>query len=531
MIARTARPVAAKVSGSSLPRSWLKFLQRELERLREKLKDRSERIAELEKQVQEKEKELADAQKKIAEQEKQINDLERQLALRQRNSTNSSKPPSSDGLAGSQRPRGSNQEKKTKSRRKAGGQKGHPGHFRSLVPLEQVNQVVDLFPEHCQGCQRALPAGPAQRKHEEETRRHQVIELPPVKPHVTEYRLHSTACEACGEVTQAALPPGVQGHFGPQLTALMAYLTVVCRMSRRLVRNFLEAVLGITLSLGSTQKAWEETSAAVAEPYQELEQALPKQLVLNVDETGSRTNGDKRWLWAFVAPCFVFFTIVEHRHRDVLRRLLGLNFAGVLCCDRFSVYVNFFQDFPGRMQFCWSHFRRNLLGALESAQSRGAKRFCRQALDLQKRLFRLWYRFRGGGSVRGSPLSREQLMLKSLPLQKKFFHLGQRYLDCAETEVRNLAHALFEHEEKFFTFLGHAGVEPTNNSAERAERPAVQWRKTSFGNRSAEGEQAVSRLLTVTQTCRMQKRHVLTYLRQAIECYRRKQPVPSLLPK
>jgi septal ring factor EnvC (AmiA/AmiB activator) len=108
MIARTARPVAAKLSGSSLPRSWLKFLQRELERLREKLKDRSERIAELEKQVQEKEKELADAQKKIAEQgkqiaeqekqiteqekqiteqEKQISDLERQLALRQRNST------------------------------------------------------------------------------------------------------------------------------------------------------------------------------------------------------------------------------------------------------------------------------------------------------------------------------------------------------------------------------------------------------------------------------------------------------------
>jgi hypothetical protein len=116
-------------------------------------------------------------------------------------------------------------------------------------------------------------------------------------------------------------------------------------------------------------------------------------------------------------------------------------------------------------------------------------------------------------------------------LQKKFFALAERYLHCANAEVRNLAHALFEHNDKFFTFLQQDGVEPTNNSAERAQRPAVQWRKTSFGNRSAEGELAVSRLLTVTQTCRMQKRHVLNYLSQAIACYRRKQLVPSLLPK
>ncbi|PYT82304.1 MAG: hypothetical protein DMG41_33470 [Acidobacteria bacterium] len=135
MIASTARRVAAKLRGSSLPRSSLNFLRRELERLQEKFKKRSERIAELEKQVQEKEKELADAQKKIAEQEKQITDLERQLALRKRNSTNSSKPPSSDGLAGEQRPRG----RKHKSQRKPGGQPGHPGHHRPLIPTAEVN--------------------------------------------------------------------------------------------------------------------------------------------------------------------------------------------------------------------------------------------------------------------------------------------------------------------------------------------------------------------------------------------------------
>ena len=546
MIARAARHIAGRFQRAGLHRSSheprrpepsRESLQQELEQLREILRERGERIAELEKHVERQEKQIGEQEKQIGEQaqeiaeaEKKIADLERQLALRQRNSTNSSKPPSSDGLAGPQRRRGRPQKKKTQRRRKPGGQKGHPGHFRSLVPVEQVQHVVDLFPDQCQGCQQLLPADPAERRTEGEPRRHQVTELPPLQPEITEYRRYKVICD-CGAVTQAALPVEVRGQFGPRLTALIAYLTVVCRVPRRLVRDLLDSVLGIALSLGSTQKAWEETSAAVAQPYQELEQALPQQPVLNVDETGSRTNGEKRWLWALVAPCFAFFTIVPHRSRKVLRGLIGANFAGVLCCDRFSVYVNYFKDFPGRMQFCWAHLRRNLLGASESAKSWSPKLFCQEALQLQRQLFRLWHRYRGGGSVRGFPRRSKPLWRKSIPLQKKFLALAERYLDCTNAEVRNLALALFEHHDKFFTFLEYEGVEPTNNSVERAQRPAVQWRKTSFGNRSAEGERAVSRLLTVAQTCRMQKRHVLDYLTQAIDRHRRKQPAPSLLLK
>src|SRR6184192_4008669 len=134
MIARTTRRVAAKF-GSSLPRSSLKFLRQELERLLEKVQKRSERIADLEKKLAEQEKQITEQEKQITEQEKQITDLERQLALRKRNSTNSSKPPSSDGLAGEQRPRG----RKHKSQRKPGGQPGHPGHHRPLIPTAEVN--------------------------------------------------------------------------------------------------------------------------------------------------------------------------------------------------------------------------------------------------------------------------------------------------------------------------------------------------------------------------------------------------------
>src|ERR1700745_1305546 len=218
MIASTARRVAAKLRGSSLPRSSLNFLRRELGRLQEKFKKRSERIAELEKQVQEKEKELADAQKKIAEQEKQITDLERQLALRKRNSTNSSKPPSSDGLAGEQRPRG----RKHKSQRKPGGQPGHPGHHRPLIPTAEVNVLKVLLPERCQHCGRKPPQKSDQVT-TGEPRRHQVTEIPEINPHTTEYQCPQVVCEHCQKTTQEPLPEEVRGNFGPHLTALIAY--------------------------------------------------------------------------------------------------------------------------------------------------------------------------------------------------------------------------------------------------------------------------------------------------------------------
>ena len=294
--------------------------------------------------------ENAEQAKQIAEADRHIADLERQLALRQQNSTTSSKPPSSDGLAGRQRERG----RRKKSRRKPGGQLGHPGHSRPLIPAERVNTIVDLVPAACRHCQHALHT----RDGVGQPRRHQVTELPPIEAHITEFRCHRIVCVACGKTTQAPLPEDVEGQFGPQLTALIAYLTVVCRMPRLVVQRLLEGALQIPISVGSTQHAWEEASAAVAAPCQELEQALPQQAVLNCDETGHRTNGAKRWLWTLVAPTFVCYTITTSRGADVLRRLLGATFAGILGSDRLPTYITY----PSAQhQFCWAHFTRNLL--------------------------------------------------------------------------------------------------------------------------------------------------------------------------
>jgi transposase len=484
-------------------------LERENEQLRRELADK-------EQQVRQQADQIAEQQKQIADAEKQIADLERQLALRKQNSTNSSKPPSSDGLAGEPRERG----RRKKSRRKVGGQPGHRGAHRPLVPIAKVDEIRPILPEQCQHCGHTLSTHIEQVQTTGEAQRHQVTELPPIQARTIEYQCHRVICPECGKGTRAALPEEVRGHFGPQLTALIAYLTVVCRMPRRVVEALLGQVLGIDISLGSTQKCWEEASEAVAAPCQELEQQLKDEPVLNIDETGWRTNGAKRFLWAFVAARFVVYTVAATRGSAVLTRLLGAVFQGILCSDRFSAYLKYHS---GKAQFCWAHLKRNLLGIVEFTKSSVVEQFCRDALAEHARLFRLWHKFRSG------QIDRNQLVLRSISIEKRIFVLAERHLDSSHREVRNLATALFEHNQRLFTFLEHEGVEPTNNSAERALRTGVQWRKICFGNRSAKGELATARLLTVAETCDLQRLNILAYLSAAIASHRSRRLTASLL--
>ena len=486
-------------------------LRRENERLRQQ-------VEQLRQQLGEQAEQLATEQQRIAEAEKQIADLERQLGLQQQNSTTSSKPPSSDGLAGKQRERG----RRTKSKRNVGGQPGHRGAHRRLAPPERVDEIRSVLPCQCRQCGQALPQRLEEVNTDGTQRKHQVTELPPMQAHIIEYQCPGVICPGCGTSTKAAIPEEASGQFGPDLTALIAHLTVVCRLPRRVVERLLEQALGIEISLGSTQKCWEEASQAVAGPCQELEQKLKSEPVINADETGWRTNGDKRFLWVFLAARYVVYTIEATRGSTVLIRLLGSVFEGILCSDRFSGYLKYHK---GSAQFCWAHLKRNLLGVLELTKNHGAQQFCRDALAEHAKLFRLWHKFREGR------IDRRQLQLRSLPIEKRLFALGDRHLNHAHREVANLAAVLFEHLPRLFLFVEQAGVEPTNNGAERQLRPLVQARKVSFGNRSANGELATSRLFTVAETCRLQGLDVLAYLSAAITSHRRRQIPASLLPR
>ena len=509
-VKQNARPAKFPDSISRRPAAVFERLRREIDRLRREGEQLRRKLTEEKKKTAELEKELADRDKKIT-------DLEHQLAGRKKNSTNSSKPPSSDGPSAEKRIHPQRRE----SKRRPGGQKGHRGCHRQLVPTDQADEVIKVLPQDCKHCGKKFPKNVKDLPTKGEPHRHQVTEIPEIKPHITEFHYPEVVCPDCGRTTRASLTAEIRSQFGPKLTAFLGYLTVVCRMPRRKLEELLENVSGISISLGSTQKAVEETSAALQPGYQELQQQLRHEPVLNGDETGWRGDGEKRWLWVLVARCFAFFTVAKSRSSEVLRQLLGPAFLGILCSDRFSAYIKYHK---GIAQFCWAHLKRDLLGIQQLGRTTEGDRFSRDALALHARLFRLWHRFRAGD------IDRAQLILKSIPLEKKFFALAESHLDSADAEVYVLAKLFFYHIDRLFAFIQHPGVEPTNNISERTIRTAVQWRKISFGNRSEAGEIATARLLTVAATCRMQNRNILEFLTETVRAHRAGRSAPSLLP-
>jgi transposase len=517
-------------SGRTQLRQRLRKAERDNERLRqqnEQLHKQNEQLHEqneqLQQQVEESQEQLGDKDKAIADRDKRIADLERQLATRKRNSTNSSKPPSSDGLAGAQRRRGS---PRKKSGRKPGGQPGHMGHNRQ--PVENPDRVEEVLPQQCQHCGTTLPQAAEERQTVGDVVRRQVVDLPEViVPMVTEYQYPKLVCPCCQKGTRAEPRPEHVHDIGVRLTAVTSYLIGLRKMTRRDVAGTMLDLFGVDISVGSVQKAWEETADAVAAPYTELEQALPTEPVLNGDETGSRTNGDKRWVWVLCSSWFVFYHIACSRGVEVLVELLGKAFAGILCSDRCPTYLSYHK---GLAQFCWAHLQRTLKGIREFASTEDAVHFARDMLAAVGRMFALWYRFRGEAGPGEPLLSRDELIQQSIPIQKKICGLGAKFLDSEDREVRNLARAFYVHWDKLFTFIEQEGVEPTNNVSERALRLFVLIRKITYGNRSAQGEIALARILTVVQTCKLQQRPLLSYLVTAVHCHRRRQPAPSLRP-
>ena len=481
---------------------------------------RNDEAERLRRQIEKLKRDLEQSREQIADQKEQIRKLEQELAEARKNSTNSSKPPSSDGLAGPQRERG--RKPGAKCKRRAGGQPGHTGHYRKPVEAAKVSQTIEVLPKKCNGCGEEFAASITSAQAIGEPYRHQVIELPPIEAWVTEYHCHKLECPGCGQATRAAVPDEAQDQTGPRLTALVAYLTVVCRMPRRVVQRFLDQAMGISISLGSTQKCWEQTSEAVAGPCDELASKLASEPVLNIDETGWRQSGEKRWIWAFVANSFTYYVVAASRGAEVLAAVLGTVFLGILCSDRYVVYGSYHK---GKSQLCWAHLKRNLQAVLDQGTSWQQERFARDALALFASLFRLWRKFQEG------KIDRSQLIERSKRIRNGFRGLSERWWDCEYRDVANLASAIGQQFDRLFVFIDELGVDPTNNIVERALRIAVQWRKTSFGNRSDAGALATARLLTVSQTCAKQKRDTLKYLIEALQFHRKHLPAPSLWSK
>ena len=282
--------------------------------------------------------------------QEQVRTLEERL---NQTSRNSSRPPSSDPPQ-PQRPR------RPPGKRRRGGQPGHPGQTRTLVPVDEVDEVVVLKPQQCRSCHASLAGDDASPF------RHQVIEIPPIKPVITEYQWHQVTCPACGATTRAPWPDGVpSGTYGPRVHATVALCTGAYRLSKRTTGQVMDDLFGVPMSVGTISQSEKATTAVVAEPVEEARAYVQKQAVAHLDETSWR-QGDKRaWLWVAVTSLVTVFLVRMSRGGQVARELLGEKFSGILVTDRYSAY----NWYPVRWrQVCWAHLLRDF----EAMRGRGA---------------------------------------------------------------------------------------------------------------------------------------------------------------
>jgi transposase len=437
--------------------------------------------------------------------ENRIAELEARL---NQNSTNSSKPPSSDPIGVKRRP------PDPPSKKRRGGQKGHPRRLRALVSPERVASVTDCRPTECRRCGHALGGEDA------EPRRHQVAELPPIEPVVHEYRLHRLCCPHCNAITCGVLPAGVPNSaFGPRLHAALSVLTGAYRLSKRQVSQLCSDLLGLTISLGMIAKLERITADVLEQPVAELAEAVKAAEAANIDETGWREAHLKAWLWVVVTSMGVVFSIVRSRAGAVARDLLGEEPKPIVISDRFPGYE--WIALKSR-QICWAHLRRDMQAMIDR-DGDGAE-VGRQLLWQSSKLFESWHKARDGTIQRSTFL---QTVAWLRPMVRSSLERGSR---CACDKTAATCGELLRLWDCLWTFTRVDGVGPTNNAAERALRHAVIWRRISGGTDSEVGSRFVERMLSVVATCRQQDISVLNYLNRCYQAHLDGRPAPSLLP-
>ncbi len=449
--------------------------------------------------------------------------LARLEAQARQDSRTSSKPPSSDPPKSRAQRRAEARAKAKElmrregEQRKAGGQPGHRGAGRELRPEDQVDEIVDHYPDACGGCGREFTAG--QRRPRRRFGRHQVAELPPISVSWTEHRTHQLRCRHCLVRTSARLPEEISGSaFGQRLQAAVVTLTARHRVPRRGICELARDLFGVTLSTGSVDAICQRASEALAGPHLQLQDWVLDQGAVHVDETGWRTRGEGRALWTATTPGAAVFVIAEHCNREQFNALIG-PYPGIVVSDRWNGYSHL--D-PNQRQVCWSHLQRDFRRHADGLGEQ--KTFGEQGFPLTNQVFAAWR------SYQHEHHDRDRLQAEIAEVQTELRKLLQ---DASPKSRRNRWHRQFANNllkvwPALWTFTITEGVEPTNNPAERALRGPVIHRKVSLGTQSNNGERFAERAHSAAATCRMQGRSLFTYLSDLITAHNRGDPFPAL---
>lgn len=430
------------------------------------------------------------ALERIAELEAQIN----------RNSKNSSKPPSTDQKGNT-----------LKNNRRKGH--SHPGKSRSLYPPERVDKQVDCTQDVCPHCQ-------SSQLHQLEDSPFiwQQVELPPVQAIVTQFNCQKYCCTGCGHRSVAPLPEGVPfSAFGPKLMALVATLTGRFHVAKREALLLIQDLYGIELSEGSIVNIEENVTNALDDVYARIHQYVIKGITpRHFDETSWRENGKRRYVWLATTILAAFYRIDPHRSQEAFFKIIGTHTNQPSVTDRYGAY----NALNGPHQYCLAHLIRDFHAFAEQAGESGKiggriESELRMACRIQGK----WHDGELTKQQRGVSLSHSKRRLRELLIDGLAF---------GHDKLASLCDSLLDEFEHLWQFASVEGMEPTNNMAERDLRKLVLWRKKSYGTRSTKGQRFVERISSVSETIKKNGKNVLGYLEEALRAFYRGQPSPYI---
>ncbi len=433
--------------------------------------------------------------------------------LLNRNSKNSHLPPSSDGPGSGSREAKAARNKR-KAERKRGGQKGHRGSHRELLPADRVDIFVDLFPQVCLGCARSLPS-----ILDAAACRYQQLDLRDHRPHLIEWRRHEVQCTHCGTSTRAAYDSTKipSSAFGPCLTATVALLTGAYHLSRRKTQRLLSELFGITVSLGAISAMEQRASVALASAHDEALREVQYAGVKHSDATTWTRAGKLMSLWTMASAAATVYRIFVDGCRETILPMFGPR-LGVLVSDRATVFG--FWTMALR-QVCHAHLLRKYVAFCERDGPAGS--IGRELLELTSLLFEYWHGFKEG------QLTRQELKFWMRPVQRDVERTLERGAAADIERLSGSCADILAHRKALWTFVEHDDVEPTNNHAELELRDFVLWRKRSFGSQSERGERFAERVMTAVRTARKQGKDVLDFLVCTVTAHVRGALLPRLL--
>lgn len=450
-----------------------------------------------------------------------VKEQEQRIAQLSKNSSNSSKPPSSDITKPKNTPA------RSKEKRKIGGQPGHPKHTHPPYPPAAIDELHEYASASCPHC----GAHDILLIEDQAPRVIQQLEVKEIVVVREEHRAYAYWCEACQQTHYAELPPQVlnEGLFKARLTALVGYMKNVCHASFSTIRKFIRDVLGEQVSRGYLVKVIQKVSLSLERPYEELLERIPLEATLNVDETGHKNNGDRFWTWVFRAHLYVLFRIDKSRGSNVLIEVLGREFEGTLGCDYFSAYRKYMKDFHVAVQFCIAHLIRDIK-FLTTLSDEPTRTYGEKLLQAVKALFKIIHHretVSEGDFQAALANAREHIL--DIAINEAPSQLNEKGKE-QNTQAQNMAERFRKHGQAYFQFITTPGIDPTNNVAEQAIRFIVIDRHVTQGTRSSKGQRASERLWTVIGTCALQGRSAFAFILQAVQAFFQDKPPPSLLP-